>query len=272
MWVLKIVLFLETMLMKTTATNLLTLSTSPSQATTPTLLHTHHTMPMPTTRSQWVEFMADKGVKIPSSWSLLQIKAHWGELQSEHYQPATLEMDAQIAALKRASRKKGDLQDFLTKEGVGFLPNHTIAQLYNLGEKHIYQMFEPVAGEKMNFGEHADLTFQDVLDKFPGYASWAITTMREETQCGWRLKRFATWAMQALHGASHAKPHVGQTAGSNHVSKKPASEASFSLISSTPSKTQEEENTELREKILQLEKEKADLELMNMRSKTRKET
>ena len=157
MWVLKIVLFLETMLMKTTATNLLTLSTSPSQATTPTLLHTHHTMPMPTTRSQWVEFMADKGVKIPSSWSLLQIKAHWGELQSEHYQPATLEMDAQIAALKRASRKKGDLQDFLTKEGVGFLPNHTIAQLYNLGEKHIYQMFEPVAGEKMNFGEHADL-------------------------------------------------------------------------------------------------------------------
>ena len=216
--------------------------------------------------------MAEKGVKIPSSWSLLQIKAHWGELQSESLQTTNLEMDTKIAALKRASRKKAEIQDFLTKEGVVFLPSHTIAQLYNLGEKHVYQMFEPTAGEKMNFGEHADLTFQNVLDKFPGYASWAITTMREDTHCGWRLKRFATWAMQAQHGAAHTKPHVMQNTSGSKVTKKAASETSFSLISATASKTPEEENMELLEKISQLEKEKADLELLNMRTKTRKET
>lgn len=256
-------------------------------------------MPAPTTKAQWIEKLRDEGIAVPTEWNLIQIKAHWAEVQEERRHSLDKRLEEKLSDLKRASRKKGDLIAFLEKEGAKFSPTATISQLFKVGEEGIYKSFPPSGNEKVGFGKHGDLTFQEVLKMHPQYVNWVQTTAAEEEKPYWRLERLAKWSEQQTgkpgrrgSGATSSTPTFDMTKGGykkeapmtltqgdldewhefqvteleSKIGKPPPSKNSKPRPSSL-----EEENQALRTKIMELEAAQADLELQTGRMKGRKE-
>ena len=246
------------------------------------------TMPAPSTRAQWVTMLAEKGTVVPESWSIMQMKAHWAELQLKDQPVSNGEMEVRIKALKKASNRRADLVDFLTKEGVPHSQNATIAQLYAKGEQAITEDYEPQGKELMGFGKFGDLTLEEVMDRHPSYMKWVVETYQETDQFHWRLKRAAVFAMQTQAKKGYQEPHPQNTKSKKPVSSPSVkgSDGSFEKVSEDKhgfSPTQSLQKTkhfsmdaenqiaELQLKIQQLENEKAEMELQTARSKNRKE-
>ena len=250
-------------------------------------------MPAPTTRAQWVSLLAEKGTVVPDSWSVMQMKAHLAELQQKDQPISNGEMEVRIKALKKASNRRADLVNFLTKEGIPYSQHATIAQLYAKGEQAITEDYEPQGKELMGFGKFGGLTMEEVMDRHPSYMKWVVDTYQETDQFHWRLKRAAVYAMQAQAKKDYQEPHPQEPHPQNTKSKKATphisaagSDGSFEKVSEGKhefSPTQSFQKTkhvstdaetqiaELQLKIQQLENEKAEMELQAARSKNRKE-
>lgn len=245
-------------------------------------------MPAPTTRAQWVSLLAEKGTVVPDSWSVMQMKAHLAELQQKDQPISNGEMEVRIKALKKASNRRADLVNFLTKEGIPYSQHATIAQLYAKGEQAITEDYEPQAKELMGFGKFGGLTMEEVMDRHPSYMKWVVDTYQETDQFHWRLKRAAVYAMQAQAKKDYQEPHPQNTKSKKATPHTSAagSEGSFEKVSEGKhefSPTQSFQKTkhvstdaetqiaELQLKIQQLENEKAEMELQAARSKNRKE-
>lgn len=245
-------------------------------------------MPAPTTRAQWVSLLAEKGTVVPDSWSVMQMKAHLAELQQKDQPISNGEMEVRIKALKKASNRRADLVNFLTKEGIPYSQHATIAQLYAKGEQAITEDYEPQGKELMGFGKFGGLTMEEVMDRHPSYMKWVVDTYQETDQFHWRLKRAAVYAMQAQAKKDYQEPHPQNTKSKKaipHISAA-GSDGSFEKVSEGKhefSPTQSFQKTkhvstdaetqiaELQLKIQQLENEKAEMELQAARSKNRKE-
>ena len=245
-------------------------------------------MPAPTTRAQWVSLLAEKGTVVPDSWSVMQMKAHLAELQQKDQPISNGEMEVRIKALKKASNRRADLVNFLTKEGIPYSQHATIAQLYAKGEQAITEDYEPQGKELMGFGKFGGLTMEEVMDRHPSYRKWVVDTYQETDQFHWRLKRAAVYAMQAQAKKDYQEPHPQNTKSKKaipHISAA-GSDGSFEKVSEGKhefSPTQSFQKTkhvstdaetqiaELQLKIQQLENEKAEMELQAARSKNRKE-
>lgn len=245
-------------------------------------------MPAPTTRAQWVSLLAEKGTVVPDSWSVMQMKAHLAELQQKDQPISNGEMEVRIKALKKASNRRADLVNFLTKEGIPYSQHATIAQLYAKGEQAITEDYEPQGKELMGFGKFGGLTMEEVMDRHPSYMKWVVDTYQETDQFHWRLKRAAVYAMQAQAKKDYQEPHRQNTKSKKATPHTSAagSEGSFEKVSEGKhefSPTQSFQKTkhvstdaetqiaELQLKIQQLENEKAEMELQAARSKNRKE-
>ena len=245
-------------------------------------------MPAPTTRAQWVSLLAEKGTVVPDSWSVMQMKAHLAELQQKDQPISNGDMEVRIKALKKASNRRADLVNFLTKEGIPYSQHATIAQLYAKGEQAITEDYEPQAKELMGFGKFGGLTMEEVMDRHPSYMKWVVDTYQETDQFHWRLKRAAVYAMQAQAKKDYQEPHPQNTKSKKATPHTSAagSEGSFEKVSEGKhefSPTQSFQKTkhvstdaetqiaELQLKIQQLENEKAEMELQAARSKNRKE-
>lgn len=163
--------------------------------------------------------MAEKNFAVPSKWTLVQIKAHWEEMKAEDVGTTNQEMEDRLKSLKRASQKKGDLTVFLTKEGIPHTNNMTVAQLFSKGERSIVEDYEPMGGEMMGFGQHGDQTLQMVLDKFPSYMTWVVTTAQESDTAHWRLKRVAGWVTRQRAQQALEQPHPMKSKGNNPYPK-----------------------------------------------------
>ena len=245
-------------------------------------------MPAPTTRAQWVSLLAEKGTVVPDSWSVMQMEAHLAELQQKDQPISNGEMEVRIKALKKASNRRADLVNFLTKEGIPYSQHATIAQLYAKGEQAITEDYEPQGKELMGFGKFGGLTMEEVMDRHPSYRKWVVDTYQETDQFHWRLKRAAVYAMQAQAKKDYQEPHPQNTKSKKaipHISAA-GSDGSFEKVSEGKhefSPTQSFQKTkhvstdaetqiaELQLKIQQLENEKAEMELQAARSKNRKE-
>lgn len=245
-------------------------------------------MPAPTTRAQWVSLLAEKGTVVPDSWSIMQMKAHLAELQQKDQPISNGEMEVRIKALKKASNRRADLVNFLTKEGIPFSQHATIAQLYAKGEQAITEDYEPQGKELMGFGKFGSLTMEEVMECHPSYMKWVVDTYQETDQFHWRLKRAAMYALQTHAKKGYQEPHPQNTKSKKaipHISAA-GSDGSFEKVSEGKhefSPTQSFQKTklvsteaetqiaELQLKIQQLENEKAEMELQAARSKNRKE-
>ena len=228
----------------------------------------------------------DRGAR--HSWSVMQMKAHLAELQQKDQPISNGEMEVRIKALKKASNRRADLVNFLTKEGIPYSQHATIAQLYAKGEQAITEDYEPQGKELMGFGKFGGLTMEEVMDRHPSYMKWVVDTYQETDQFHWRLKRAAVYAMQAQAKKDYQEPHPQNTKSKKATPHTSAagSEGSFEKVSEGKhefSPTQSFQKTkhvstdaetqiaELQLKIQQLENEKAEMELQAARSKNRKE-
>lgn len=256
-------------------------------------------MPAPSTKAQWIQKLKDEDIAVPSEWTLIQIKAHWAEVVEERRQGLDSQLEEKLKGLKRASRKKSELVTFLQEEGIKVPETATINQLFKLGEEKIYQGFPASGREKVGFGKHGDLTFQEVLNDFPSYVTWCQTTAREEERPYWRLHRLAKWAETQKSQSSGQKGYGGTSVQVfDMATQKPVvltegdlaeweemeMERTRTTIESKMGKLPgaskntkgrasdlESENQALRTKIMELEAAQADMELQTGRVKGRKE-
>ena len=91
-------------------------------------------MPAPTTKADWIAKLKGVGINVPIEWNLIQIKAAWADYQeTEKDSPAEI-MKEELSGLKRASRKKADLQQYLQDMGVQVQSKETVAAMFSKGE------------------------------------------------------------------------------------------------------------------------------------------
>ena len=127
------------------------------------------------------------------TWTLAQLRAHWEDVKVTSSMMEVDTLEYQMKQLKKASRKKGNLLEFLADQGVHPSTNMTIAQLMNFGEKEITQRFEPTETEYVGFGKHGNLTYAQIVDQHPSYLTWATKEVQESDDPGWRLVRLVRW-------------------------------------------------------------------------------
>eukprot|EP00438_Fugacium_kawagutii_P026625 Skav209612 [mRNA] locus=scaffold1634:520257:520847:+ [translate_table: standard] len=151
-------------------------------------------MPLPTTKSGWIDLLRSVGESVPTSWNIAQLHAHWIELQKTNKEMEMITLDDKMKQLRKASRKKDHLISFLKDEDIEVTGNMTIAQMMGVAEKQITQRFPPTGAEHLGFGKHGHLTYAEVMEKHPGYVAWGIATLQESDDPGWRLERFVKWA------------------------------------------------------------------------------
>lgn len=192
-------------------------------------------MPAPVTRADWVQKLSAEGINVPSSWTILQIKAHWAEVKAVQSPVGSEELEMRIKALKKASRKKSDLFEFLQKESIPISQNATIAQMFNAAEKTITEEYEPQGSELLGFGKFGNKTMQEVLEDHPSYVQWVRQTAEESDTSHWRLLRFAKWTSQKQHPKIvTANPKKkGYVKGLESVAK--GSDTSFAMVNPTDS-------------------------------------
>ena len=135
-------------------------------------------MPAPVTRADWVQKLSAEGINVPSSWTILQIKAHWAEVKAMQSPVGSEELEMRIKALKKASRKKADLVEFLQKESIPTSQSATIAQMFNAAEKTITEEYEPQGSELLGFGKFGNKTMQEVWEDHPSYIQWVSSDCR----------------------------------------------------------------------------------------------
>lgn len=153
-------------------------------------------MPTPVTKADWVKKLSAEGINVPPSWTVMQIKAHWAEVKAMQSPVGTEELETKIKALKKASRKKSDLVEFLQKESIPVNISATIAQMFNAAEKTITEEYEPQGHELLGFGKFGDKTMQEVWEDHPSYIQWVLQTAQESDSSHWRLLRLAKWCSQ----------------------------------------------------------------------------
>lgn len=133
-------------------------------------------------KADWIKKLQDAGVQPPASWTITQLKAHWEEIQEQTTTPSQMTLQEHLQNLKRASRKKGDLTEFLEKEGMTINGNQTISTMFRAGEQLITEKYEPQSTELVGFGKHANMTFLEVKVQCPDYVQWVMDTDSESKE------------------------------------------------------------------------------------------
>ena len=146
------------------------------------------------------------------------------------------ELEMRIKALKKASRKKSELIEFLQKESIPVNQNATIARMFNAAEKTITEEYEPQGHELLGFGKFGDKTMQQVWDEYPSYIQWVLQTAQKSDTSHWRLLR-AKWSSQKKH-----LKVVTETTKKQGYMKEPGlwakgSDFSFALVNPTDSES-----------------------------------
>lgn len=144
--------------------------------------------PAPVTRADWVQKLSAEGINVPSSWTILQIKAHWAEVKAVQSPVGSEELEMRILII-----------EFLQKESIPTNQSATIAQMFNAAEKTITEEYEPQGSELLGFGKFGNKTMQEVWEDHPSYIQWVLQTGEESDTSHWRLLRLAKWSSQKKH-------------------------------------------------------------------------
>ena len=112
-----------------------------------------------------MELLQKRGVEVPRSLTVLEIKARLAELSGTRAPPNA--MDEKLVALKKATKKKSELLEFMKQEGIEVGANQTMAQMYARGQQVITERHEPSGSEKVNFGKYAEKSFLELKVEQP---------------------------------------------------------------------------------------------------------
>ena len=226
------------------------------------------------TRADLMAKLLEMGEVPPAHWTVMQIKARLAELRASMAEDKNITLKQRLTELnKAAKKKKANLVKWAEAHHIPITGNMTIAQIYAMAEQHITQEMPANPMEKMSFGTHRDKTYVEVWSHHKSYVQWAIQTMQESEDVNWRLRRFATWAMNYKGPPTMpTPPQAGYQGGGNRsrVLRSPgdSSDASFSMVESD----HQAELEQLRQELEATKKEKMELELAVGRVKSRRET
>eukprot|EP00435_Cladocopium_sp_Y103_P032505 s3103_g8.t1 len=152
------------------------------------------------TKAELILAMAELGEVPPKVWSQVEIAARLDELRMERGLPPLsapgrkekTPLRKMVIALNQAAKRKPDLQQFASGTlGLSQFSNDTIPVLQKKCLLKIYQVTEASGEDPVGFGRHSSLTYQEVQIHHPDYATWVISTSKEE--CDPRLERLANW-------------------------------------------------------------------------------
>ena len=211
------------------------------------------------TKAQMVEALAAHGEIAPGAWTKVQLMARLTEIKDAALQAATWTEKDVVKEINRC-KTRADLRVLMDKKGLEWNKNQTIADLkkvlFEMGMRNVI----PTAEDAMGFGKFAHLTFGEVYTLHPNYKQWCIQTMEEETDCRWRLKRFAGWAANLTQSEiNNLSLQVQQTAKSKAMPK--SRMTSRASGSSAPSiQSTEWEMAEEKSMTVEAEKSKAQIE------------
>ena len=242
----------------------------------------------------------------PKSWTVTQLKVRYEELQTANHEAEGNDLQAALKEMKRANRgKKSEFLTFLQKEGITYGTTDTMVQLAAKAEQQITERHEVSGTEQMGFGKFGALTMKEVMEEYPSYGEWCRTTMLEEKNTSWRLRRFVQYiekhrARQHFKepqvnpdGMIREKANTKKTATTLKVTKAAQpdgyiknpknciedgsetseSGGSFAMVSASSAAGASEtaEILRLQMELAAIREEKTDLELQVARQKTRKE-
>lgn len=230
-------------------------------------------MPLPTRKNEWIALLNSMGHQVDQDWTVQQMKALYSE---EKERPS--EKETQLKNLYSiAKEKRSDLALHLQQDlGISVGHNMTKDQMVAKAEQNILERFEPEGTDKMMFGQYANKTMKEVVERHPTYFEWGRQMMEEPDTVGWKLKRFMRYAEQyhakGKVAATLVKPKGYQT----QTTSSRSSDSSFSMVQTMgveepQIQDKDEELKKIRLELEELKKEKADQDLTLARNKTRKE-
>jgi len=143
--------------------------------------------------------LAEYGEVAPRHFTGIQLRARLAELTQTQGAAPDQTLKDHVTSLKRAARKKSDLQDLCRQWKVPVNGNETIAILFARMEQAIHEATPPALNgmEMINFGKHCDKSMIEVWHQDHQYLMWCQTMVAEGETC-WRMKRLVQW-YQAFH-------------------------------------------------------------------------
>ena len=155
------------------------------------------------TREQLRQVLIDLGETPVPSWTKVELRHRISEKTGEDMsknvktQNKVLSPCQQLVKdLNRASnKKKADLVAFCSDTlGMTVPVNRTMAQLQMDAMKQIMATTPPHHTDVVGFGKHSGCSYQDILIRYPDYATWVQQTYAEKKDsCDARLQRLALW-------------------------------------------------------------------------------
>lgn len=238
---------------------------------------------MPTERKpDLINKLQAMGEAVSDSWTVPQLKARLAELKDLNTPDEVKTLKSEMVNLNRASKKKASLVEYARNLDVNVRDTDTMSRIFAKCEEKLGRMIAPCQNDLVNFGKHADRTYQSLKENCPEYAKWVKQTAAEDPESNWRLKRLASWLNQEeLTVRPGSKP--GYPTSSQDMSPKPSrgkilqafsspSEASSKSFQMIQSEVADSEKAQLIEELAQLRAENDSLQLQMSRSKSRKET
>lgn len=152
----------------------------------------------PKTKPEYQAAIRRLGEEPPQKWTMMELSVRLQELETEHgveTKSKTMKTDLQAKTqeLNKASRKKADLVAYIQETlKIPIKASSTIKELQKEAMNHIYQNSELDESDPVGFGEHAEMSYGEILKKHPQYCQWVIQTNQEGDAC-MRLRRLAAW-------------------------------------------------------------------------------
>ena len=274
------------------------------------LKHLLEAMPY-VSKATWIQRLKEVGEEPPSSWTVAQLQARWDEISKVKGSETEKNLQDQLQELRQMGRKKkSELAQYLREKEILFTPTDTIVQMLAKGEQKITEEHEPSDNEVLGFGKYGTKTMMEVAENYGAYGEWCKTTMKEEPNHSWRLRRFVIYyenflarkafnkKSSAVHGkiresqhrqtmetihqvpnAARADGYTNENMAFEHEEKgSHVSDSSFAVVSAIPttakssgSMDESEEVRRLKMELAAIKEEKADLEHQVSRAKGRKE-
>ncbi|CAE7382440.1 unnamed protein product [Symbiodinium sp. KB8] len=144
------------------------------------------------TKAEMQQKLASLGELAPTSWTKVQLSARIAELSQEQEAALT---EREASKMINRCKTKAALQEMMTENGLEFTKSQTVDQLRGTMLRFLMEHKVPAgASNYMGFGKHSSLTYGQVVTNFTSYTTWCVETAANESECHWRLRRFALWA------------------------------------------------------------------------------
>eukprot|EP00439_Symbiodinium_sp_Y106_P044466 s1474_g5.t1 len=157
------------------------------------------------TNKELIQQIQRYGETPPTRWTKAELLQRLSELQGIHGEQEHVlkirgktELKAMISRLNKAKKRRSDLVKFMAEDlSLTATPNETIDQLTVKSMSAIYQQVAATSEDLVGFGRHSAMTYGQLINQAPSYATWVQKTAQEADDPDPRLLRLAAWLDRA---------------------------------------------------------------------------